>query len=154
MKEKVDVLVATYNGEKYLREQLDSIIKQTYKNIRILISDDCSKDRTQEILQEYEKKDDRIKIFLHDRNLGSNKNFEFLLRQVESKFYMLSDQDDVWLPEKIEKTIQISIHHLLPLHDGILTDCFLFSNKRTGIMHQNIDTTHLGDTFGRDSLYI
>ena len=62
MKEKVDVLVATYNGEKYLREQLDSIIKQTYKNIRILISDDCSKDRTQEILQEYEKKDDRIKI--------------------------------------------------------------------------------------------
>ena len=106
MKEKVDVLVATYNGEKYLREQLDSIIKQTYKNIRILISDDCSKDRTQEILQEYEKKDDRIKIFLHDRNLGSNKNFEFLLRQVESKFYMLSDQDDVWLPEKIEKTIQ------------------------------------------------
>ena len=106
MKEKVDVLVATYNGEKYLREQLDSIIKQTYKNIRILISDDCSKDRTQEILQEYEKKDDRIKIFLHDRNLGSNKNFEFLLRQVESKFYMLSDQDDVWLPEKIEKSMQ------------------------------------------------
>ena len=52
------------------------------------------------------EKDDRIKIFLHDRNLGSNKNFEFLLRQVESKFYMLSDQDDVWLPEKIEKTIQ------------------------------------------------
>lgn len=106
MKEKVDVLVATYNGEKYLREQLDSIIKQTYKNIRILISDDCSKDRTQEILQEYEKKDDRIKIFLHDRNLGSNKNFEFLLRQVESKFYMLSDQDDVWLPEKIEKSMK------------------------------------------------
>ena len=106
MKEKVDVLVATYNGEKYLREQLDSIRKQQYKNIRILISDDCSKDRTQEILQEYEKKDDRIKIFLLDRNLGSNKNYEFLLRQVESKFYMLSDQDDVWLPEKIEKTIQ------------------------------------------------
>ena len=81
MEEKVDVLVATYNGEKYLREQLDSIIKQTYKNIRILISDDCSKDRTQEILQEYEKKDDRIKIFLHDKNLGSNKNFEFLLNE-------------------------------------------------------------------------
>ena len=57
MEERVDVLVATYNGEKYLREQLDSIINQTYKNIRILISDDCSKDKTQEILQEYEKKD-------------------------------------------------------------------------------------------------
>ena len=102
MEETIDVLLATYNGEKYLAEQIESILNQTYKNIRILISDDCSKDRTQEILQEYEKKDDRIKIFLHDRNLGSNKNFEFLLRQVESKFYMLSDQDDVWLRNKVE----------------------------------------------------
>ena len=69
MKEKVDVLVATYNGEKYLREQLDSIIKQTYKNIRILISDDCSKDRTQEILQEYGYKIQSINV---DANLNAD----------------------------------------------------------------------------------
>ena len=124
MEERVDVLVATYNGEKYLREQLDSIINQTYKNIRILISDDCSKDKTQEILQEYEKKDNRIKIFLHQQNLGSNKNFEFLIKQVESKFYMLSDQDDVWLPEKIERTI--------------IRNQKVFSTKKLDLTMQNV----------------
>lgn len=105
MEEKIDVLVATYNGEKYIREQLDSIINQTYKNIRILISDDCSKDSTPDILKEYEQKDDRIIVYTHEKNFGNYiKNFEFLLTKVESEYYALCDQDDVWLPEKIEKT--------------------------------------------------
>ena len=136
MKEKVDVLVATYNGEKYLREQLDSIIKQTYKNIRILISDDCSKDRTQEILQEYEKKDDRIKIFLHDRNLGSNKNFEFLLRQVESKFYMLSDQDDVWLRNKVEIFLKYLKEYDLVIsnHTAVHADLQLYEGYKSKVL--------------------
>ena len=105
MEERIDVLVATYNGEKYIREQLDSIINQTYKNIRILISDDCSKDSTPDILKEYEQKDDRIIVYTHEKNFGNYiKNFEFLLTKVESEYYALCDQDDVWLPEKIEKT--------------------------------------------------
>ena len=65
--EKVDVLLATYNGEKYLRKQIDSILNQTYKNINLIISDDCSKDKTKEILKEYEKKDNRIKIFYQEK---------------------------------------------------------------------------------------
>ena len=56
MKKIVDVLLATYNGEKYLREQIDSILNQTYKDIRLIISDDCSKDNTRKILKEYEEK--------------------------------------------------------------------------------------------------
>lgn len=55
--EQIDILLATYNGEKYLKEQLDSILNQTYTNFRLLISDDCSKDYTRQILKEYEKKD-------------------------------------------------------------------------------------------------
>ena len=102
--DKIDILMATYNGEKYLKEQLDSILNQTYSNFRLLISDDCSKDRTREILKEYEQKDNRIKVFYQETNLGYVKNFEFLLNQVESDIYALSDQDDVWLPKKIEKT--------------------------------------------------
>lgn len=102
--EKIDILLATYNGEKYLKEQIDSILNQTYSNFRLLISDDCSKDDTKKILEEYEKKDNRIKVFYQEKNLGYVKNFEFLLKQVESSIYALSDQDDVWLPEKIEKT--------------------------------------------------
>ena len=60
MQETVDVLLATYNGEKYIREQIESILNQTYKNIRLIISDDCSKDNTPEILKEYEKNDNRV----------------------------------------------------------------------------------------------
>lgn len=104
MNEKIDVLLATYNGEKYLREQIDSILNQTYSNIRLVISDDCSKDNTREIIKEYEEKDDRVISYFHEKNLGYVKNFEFLLTKVENDIYMLSDQDDVWLPTKIEHT--------------------------------------------------
>lgn len=106
MNEKVDILVATYNGEKYLRDQLDSILNQTYKNIRVVISDDCSKDSTGDILKEYEQKDCRIKLYIQNKNLGVVKNIEFLLKQVENNYYMLSDQDDVWLNEKVEKSLE------------------------------------------------
>lgn len=105
MQEKIDVLMATYNGEKYLKEQIDSILNQTYKNIQLIISDDCSTDRTREILKEYEQ-NDKIKIFYQEKNLGYIKNFEFLLKKVENDLYMLSDQDDVWKREKIEKSVQ------------------------------------------------
>lgn len=105
MEEKVDILLATYNGEKYIKEQIESILNQTYKNIQIIISDDCSKDGTRQILKEYEK-NDKIKVFYQEKNLGYVKNFEFLLKQAESNLYMLSDQDDVWKKEKVEKTVE------------------------------------------------
>ncbi len=105
MNEKIDILLATYNGEKYLKEQIDSLLNQTYNNIQIIISDDCSTDKTREILKEYEK-NENIKIFYQEENLGYVKNFEFLLKQVENNLYMLCDQDDVWKKEKIEKTVE------------------------------------------------
>lgn len=102
---KIDILLATYNGEKYLEEQLDSILNQTYENFRLLISDDGSKDNTRKILEKYSKKDNRIILFFQEKNLGVIKNFEFLLRKVENKYYMFSDQDDIWKKNKIEKSI-------------------------------------------------
>ena len=105
MNEKIDILLATYNGEKYLKEQIDSLLNQTYNNIQIIISDDCSTDKTREILKQYEK-NENIKIFYQEENLGYVKNFEFLLKQVENNLYMLCDQDDVWKKQKIEKTVE------------------------------------------------
>lgn len=102
---QVDVLLATYNGEKYLKCQLDSILNQTHKNIRLLINDDCSTDNTRVILKEYEEKDDRIKVKYNEKNLGYVKNFEDLLKRVENKYFALSDQDDFWKEEKIEKSL-------------------------------------------------
>lgn len=105
--EQIDILLATYNGEKYLKELIDSILSQTYKNIRLIISDDCSQDGTTKILEEYVKKDNRVVTYCQTQNLGYIKNFEFLLKQVKSELYMLGDQDDVWLPQKIEKSVQM-----------------------------------------------
>ena len=106
MEQKIDILMATYNGEKYLKEQIESILNQTYQNIRLIISDDCSKDKTREIIKEYEKKDKRIISYFQEKNLGYVKNFEFLLTKVENDIYMLSDQDDFWLPKKVEHTYE------------------------------------------------
>ena len=103
--EQVDILMATYNGEKYLKEQLESILNQTYTNIRLLINDDCSTDKTIEILKEYEQKDNRIYVQYNKENLGSIKNFENILSRVENKYFMLADQDDVWMPQKVEKSL-------------------------------------------------
>ena len=105
--EQIDILLATYNGEKYIKEQIESILNQTYSNFRLIISDDCSKDNTKKILEEYAQKDDRIKIYFQKENLGYVKNFEFLLTKVENEIYMLSDQDDYWMPEKIEKSVEL-----------------------------------------------
>ena len=103
--EKIDILMATYNGEKYIREQLNSILGQTYSNFNLIISDDSSTDDTINILSEYENKDKRIKVFKQEKNLGVISNFEFLLNQVKNEFFMFSDQDDIWEKDKIEKSI-------------------------------------------------
>ena len=100
--ECIDILMATYNGEKYLREQIDSILNQTYKNFNLIISDDCSKDDTVKILKEYEKKDSRITLYCQKNNLGYRKNFEFLCKNSKADYVMLADQDDVWNLEKVE----------------------------------------------------
>lgn len=103
---KVDILLATYNGEKYLQEQIESILDQTYTDFRLLISDDYSNDKTVEIIKELAKKDDRIVTFFQKENLGVVKNFEFLMEKVESDYFMFSDQDDIWKKNKIEKSVE------------------------------------------------
>jgi len=102
--EQIDILMATYNGEKYLKEQIESILNQTYKNIRLIISDDCSTDNTRKIIKQYKEKDNRIISYFQTKNLGYVKNFDFLLTKVENDIYMLSDQDDIWLSDKVEKS--------------------------------------------------
>ena len=107
MEELVDILVTTYNtNEKYLKKQIDSILRQTHKNTKIYISDDnSSNEKVAEILKEYEQKDNRIKLYIQPKNLGYNKNFEFLLQQSTANYIMFSDHDDIWYKEKVEKSL-------------------------------------------------
>lgn len=103
---KVSILLATYNGEKYLAEQLDSILNQTYSNLKIYISDDVSSDRTIEILSKYASKyPNKINVInTKKRNGSATLNFSYLFENVQddSDYYMFCDQDDVWLPNKVE----------------------------------------------------
>lgn len=103
--EKVDILLATYNGARFLKEQLDSILNQTHTEFRLIISDDKSTDKTRAIIEEYAAKDSRIEYHFQKKNLGVIKNFEFLLKRVESDYFMFSDQDDIWKENKIELSL-------------------------------------------------
>lgn len=101
------VLLATYNGERYLREQLDSLFEQTNQNWHLFVHDDGSSDQTATIIQNYQMRfPDRITILSGLATGNSRDNFFYLLSQVQAPYYFFCDQDDIWLPKKIEKTVQ------------------------------------------------
>jgi len=103
MKKTVAVLMATYNGEKYIRQQLDSIFSQTYQNFQLYISDDCSTDATIEIIQTYvDRYPEKITYTVNESNRGFVENFENLLYTCSEEYIALADQDDVWLNTKLE----------------------------------------------------
>lgn len=103
--EKVAVLLATYNAEKYIGEQIESILNQTYQEYIIFIHDDGSSDKTMKILYDYKKQyPDKIIILEGKASGGARNNFFYLMKKVEARYYMFSDQDDVWLPNKIKVT--------------------------------------------------
>jgi len=102
----IDILLATYNGEKYIKDLMDSILDQTYDNFRLIISDDNSQDRTVSIIEEYKHKDRRISLHKQKVNQGIIKNFEFLLNKSSSPFIAYCDQDDIWLENKLEISLE------------------------------------------------
>lgn len=104
---QVDILMAAYNGEKYIAEQIESLQQQTFTDWRLLVSDDGSSDTTPSIIKKYEGEDSRIRIVLADEHYGSAKNhFLALLQCTDAPYVMFCDQDDVWDKDKIELTLQ------------------------------------------------
>lgn len=103
---KVAVLMSTYNGERYIKEQLESLLAQTYKKIEIYIRDDGSKDETVNIVKEYKEKFDNI-VLIEGENLGFIDSFFELLKVCnDATYYAYCDQDDVWMRDKIERAVQ------------------------------------------------
>lgn len=97
----ISVAMCTYNGEKYLAEQLESILGQTYDNLEVVIVDDGSSDGTLKLLDEYRARDARIRVIRNERNLGFLKSFERALQSCTGDFIALADQDDIWYAHKI-----------------------------------------------------
>ncbi|HEY9003857.1 MAG TPA: glycosyltransferase family 2 protein [Mucilaginibacter sp.] len=102
----VSIALCTYNGAKFIRKQLDSILHQTHKNLEIVVVDDCSTDDTYEIISDYSSKDDRIRCYKNEVNQGYNKNFEKAISLTTGNYIAISDQDDIWLPEKIASLLE------------------------------------------------
>jgi glycosyltransferase involved in cell wall biosynthesis len=102
----VSVVLCTYNGSAFIREQLQSIMLQTYTQLEIIIVDDLSTDNTFKIIEEIAVQDNRIRLFRNSARLGYNKNYEKALQLARGHFISISDQDDIWREDKIELLIK------------------------------------------------
>ncbi|HWV74152.1 MAG TPA: glycosyltransferase family 2 protein [Pseudosphingobacterium sp.] len=120
----VSIALCSYNGAKYLRNQIDSIVSQTYRPLELIIVDDKSSDNTAEILSLYAEnnKDILFRVFENERRLGYVKNFEKAISLCSGDFIAIADQDDVWTTDKIEILMNKLGSHILIYHDSLLID--------------------------------
>lgn len=103
----ITILMAAYNGQKYLAEQIDSVLNQTERDWKLIVQDDCSRDATFAVAKEYSLRyPDRISAVCRESPSGSaQNNFFSMLRFADSEYVMFCDDDDIWLPEKAEITL-------------------------------------------------
>lgn len=151
MRKSVSVAMAVCNGEKYLREQIDSVLKQLRDEDELIISLDPSSDKSEEILNSY--KDQRIKIYFGVGE-GVVKNFENAIKQTRNEIIFLCDQDDVWLENKVEivlKSFEDNIN--VVMHDAYITNenlkikhmsFFSFRKTRTGVLKNILKNSYIG----------
>lgn len=104
-RKKISVVVCTYNGGRFLREQLDSVIKQTYPLHEIIIQDDGSTDNTLMIAEEYASKWPLISVYKNESEHGINGNFFSAMQRTTGDFIAICDQDDIWMPDKISRQV-------------------------------------------------
>lgn len=148
----ISVAMASYNGEKYIRTQIQSVLDNLGREDEIVISDDGSDDQTIEIIQSFQ--DDRIHL-LHGPKEGVNKNFEHALKHCQGDYIFLCDQDDLWYPNKVSKMMKIfkSQDFVLIEHDAKVIDSngnimfpsfFQHRKVRKGIIKNFLRNTYHG----------
>jgi len=131
---KISIAMTTYNGEKYLQEQLDSLVAQTRQPDELVVSDDCSDDDTVRIIEAFAHQAPfEVRWYVNDENLGCTGNFNKVLHHCTGDLIFLSDQDDVWFDNKIEHIESIAREddfNLVFINDAVLADETL---KTTGL---------------------
>ena len=148
----ISVCMATYNGETYIKEQVDSILKNLSNTDELVISDDGSTDRTLQILNDYQ--DPRIKIF-RGPQAGFVKNFENAIKHSKGQYIFLSDQDDLWAANKVEKVIQcfedtnatVVVHDCQIINENgdiIEPSFFELRNSGPGLLHNLVKNSYIG----------
>ncbi|UMQ43781.1 glycosyltransferase [Chryseobacterium sp. Y16C] len=148
---KVSVCLATYNGEKFISEQITSILQQIDQNDEIIVSDDGSADKTLEIIRNIN--DSRIKMVINKGKKGYTPNFQNALRASVGDIIFLSDQDDVWMPGKYNAVLESLKENDLVVTNSMVTDellnvtnhsFFSLYNSGTGILKNIICCTYYG----------
>lgn len=114
----ISVCIASFNGEKFIKDQINSILPQLSNNDEIIISDDSSTDNTVQIIKSI--KDDRIKIFENNNFKSPIFNFENSIKKASGDLIFLSDQDDIWLPDKVKIMVKA-----LENYDLVVSNCFI-----------------------------
>lgn len=157
----ISVCIATYNGEKYIKEQILSILSQIEKDDEIIISDDNSQDKT--ILEIESVKDHRIKIYKNEYRLGYTRNFENALKKSLGDIIFLSDQDDIWIQGKVSKCLSYLKYYDFVVSDNIVTNDelktihkshFEYFNTKSGFLNNLLFPRYVGAcmAFKRDIL--
>lgn len=103
----VSIALATYNGEEFITEQIESILNQSFQDFEIVIHDDCSTDRTYDLLSQFARKDSRIILKRNEHNLGFAGNFKAIVDDCTGKYIAFSDQDDIWETKHLEILLSI-----------------------------------------------
>lgn len=118
----ISIALCTCNGSRFLPQQLDSLLSQTYSNIEVIASDDCSSDDTLAVLTQYARRDPRIKVAANTQNLGFMRNFERALRMCRGAYIAPCDQDDVWSANKLDALMAVMGSRSLAYCDSLLVD--------------------------------
>jgi len=148
---KLSVCMATYNGEKYIRAQLESILKQLSEDDEVIISDDCSTDGTIGIIKSFGDK--RIRLYEDNHFRGPILNFENALKKASGDIIFLSDQDDIWLDNKVEVMSKLLLSYDLVVSDCVVVDeagkviadsFFKLRGAKPGLLSNLIKNSFLG----------
>jgi len=151
----VSVAMATYNGEKYLKQQVDSILSQLGDEDELVVSDDHSSDGTLSIIEQYMKEDPRVKLFMNEES-GVISNFDNALKHTRNDIIFLSDQDDIWKPEKVKTVkayyeknpkVQMIMSDITVVDNDLNTtiDSFYeFRGSRSGVIKNIIKNSYIG----------
>ncbi|MCL5949944.1 MAG: glycosyltransferase [Candidatus Bathyarchaeota archaeon] len=107
----VSVLMGSYNHQKYISEAIESVLNQTFPDLELIIIDDYSTDNSRSIIEQYQAKDERVKAFFHEKNMGIANTINDGLKKVRGKFVSFIGSDDVWFPYKLERQLALIKNH-------------------------------------------
>ncbi|MDM1373362.1 glycosyltransferase [Myroides marinus] len=148
---RVSVCLATYNGEKFIKEQLESILVQLGDNDEVIISDDHSSDSTLDIIKKFN--DSRVNIFYNNNSRGYTRNFENALKHCKGQYIFLADQDDKWIEGKVDSMLEKLRFNDLVVSDALVVNVrleeskgshFKLNNVRVGFLNNWIRTRYIG----------